>query len=313
MTNNRKNNNLKIGLLRHVANGRGEERLIETARSRGHIIELINPFQVTLGINPHSDYNIIISRAEINSFTAEETDAYLRVLEYYQNQGIPIINSGVSIINAQDKFRTHVLVSQRNLRTPTTFLAYNLKDVQSLIIHNQITYPCVLKNPYGGRGEDIFLVKDDERLKQTIQQNFSNLKPILVQEFISSEANNEGGQRDMRIWVCRHPITNRAQFIGGIYRNARMGTFLTNISQQGYRTPIEQYSDDIKRISESALEAIGADVAGIDLMRDRQGNIYLLEINICFDVGDDSEKIIGENIWKYVIDLAESRAVKQIC
>jgi ribosomal protein S6--L-glutamate ligase len=301
------NSNLRIGILRHIAQGNGETRLMETANERGHTIELINPFSVTLDLNPTSEYDVIISRAEINAFTSEEMDAYLRVIEYYRNQGVPVINSGEAILNAQDKFRTHALAAQRNIRTPSTFLAYGLTDVRSLITSNRMTFPCVLKNPYGGRGEGIFLARNHNQLSNAIRRNFNNLNPVLVQEFIASESNDAGGQRDMRIWVCRNPSTNRAQFIGGIYRNARHGTFLTNISQQGYRTPIEQYPEDIQRVSEEALEAIGADVAGIDLMRDRQGNIYLLEINICFDIGVGAEKLIGENIWEYVIDLVEAR------
>ena len=298
--------NLRIGIIRHAPLGNAEQRLIETARSRGHSVEIINPFEFTLELNRDIEYDVIITRAEINSFTSEETDAYLRIIEYFE-QRVPVINTAQAILNAQDKFRTHLLVAQNNIPTPNTFLVHSLAEVRELIANNRIQFPFVVKTPYGGRGEGVFLVENQRQLRE-VTSSFNEQTPILVQEFINLEVNSNGDSRDMRIWVCRNPLTNRAQFIGGIYRNAPQGQFLTNISQNGYRESIPVYDNDIQSVAEAALEAIGADVAGLDLMRDQQGNLYLLEINICFDIGRGAEDIIGANIWDYVLDLAESRS-----
>ena len=33
----------------------------------------------------------------------------------------------------------------------------------------------------------------------------------------------------MRTWVVRDPITNKAKFVGGVYRIAAQGNYLTNV------------------------------------------------------------------------------------
>ena len=60
-------------------------------------------------------------------------------------------------------------------------------------------------------------------------------------------------------------------------------------------------------MAEQALEAIEGDVAGIDIARDKQGYLYLIEVNISFYTGKIFQEMIGINVWKLVMDLAEAR------
>ena len=299
--------------MRHSKKDFAEQRIIEIASARGHLINIINPLRLCLSSHTNiEDYDIIISRAEINRFEDNVTDAYLRTLDYFESIGIPVINSSKATLIAQDKFRTHLLVKRAGIPTPSTFLVHTLEEIQNLIRNNRVRYPFVIKTLYGGCGKGVFLTKNERELREALRKNFKEGESILVQERINLETNMGGGFRDMRIWVVRNPYTNKAMFVGGVYRNAQIGQFITNLSDGGNITPIESYESDVINVSERALESIGADVAGIDLARDENGNLYLLEINISFYTEPIFEETMGVNIWEHVIDLAESRIINNI-
>jgi RimK family alpha-L-glutamate ligase len=306
---------LKIGILRHLTVEQAElldmcvnaERLlISAALSRGHEIEFIYPLQV-LGTHDVRSYDVIISRVEIDTFAHDLTDAYLRVSSYFEASGIPVINCAAATINAQDKFRTLMYAKNAGINVPLTFIAYSLEDVSELIDSQQIVFPFFIKQPYGGCGKGVFLVNDYDELSTTLMDNFNSGQPMLVEERIDLETDEYGNAKDMRIWVVRDHVTRKACFVGGAYRIAASGHYVTNICTGGSVLPMEQpYDPELITLSELALESIGADVAGIDVARDKNGDLFLLEINISFGTNKSFAQAIGINIWESVIDLAEA-------
>ncbi len=299
----------KMGILRHAPIDTAEQKLIDIAHSHGYPIEIINPLDLTLDAKGAlSEYDVIISRAEIDNFTDNITDAYLRALDYFAQAGIPVINSASSTLNAQDKFRTLLLAQQVGIPIPSTFVVHEQQRIQELLDRNKIQYPFVVKGLYGGCGESVFFVKNEDELNTVLNRNFRAGNPILIQERVDLETNEFGELRDMRIWVARDPDTNKARFVGGVYRNAQHGSLLTNLHANGSITPMESYEKDVIEISEKALDAINADVAGIDLARDKNGCLFLLEVNISFHTSQKTCEVVGVSVWEQVIDLAQSRA-----
>ncbi len=314
-----KTNNLTIGILRHITieeakefnlDTHAEQLLMEAATFRGHHIDFVNPLGV-YSTKDSAQYDAIISRVEVDAFANNLTDAYLRSLDYFDAAGIPIINSARATINAQDKFRTLLLAQKAGIPVPLTFMVYTLENIHTLLNTEKISFPFFVKNPYSGCGKGVFLVGDNQELHSIITNYFPTGSPILVEERIDLETDEQGNVKDMRTWVVRDAITNTAKFVGGVYRVAAQGNYLTNLAAGGSVAPLPQpYSQDIITLSEKALESIGADVAGIDLARDKSGNLYLLEINISFYTTKSIQEPIGINIWELVMDLVEAR-IKQ--
>lgn len=142
-----------------------------------------------------------------------------------------------------------------------------------------------------------------------ISENFEVREAILVEERIDLETNEEGNFRDMRVCVVRDAATNKARCIAGAYRNASKGNYLTNTSAGGVLSRMaEPYDAKLMLLAELALESIEGDAAGIDIARDKQGDLYLIEVNISFFTGKIFQEMIPVNIWKHVMDLAEARA-----
>ncbi len=311
---------LKIGILRHLSikeaeqlsiDNKAEKLMVEAAQSRGHHIEFINPLHMVCSTSNEQEYDVIISRAEINSFSEPVMDAYLRALDYFQTKEIPVINNAWATINAQDKFRTLLLAQSAGIQIPLTFIVYFIEDIEVLLGAGKIVYPFFIKNPYGGCGKSVYLIENHEGLCGIVAKKFQAGEAILVEERIDLETDERGDVKDMRLWVVRDAETNKARFVGGAYRTAARGHYLTNASAGGRVSAMEQpYNPAIARFAEQALESIGADVAGIDVARDKKGNLYLIEINISFFTNQVFLDTIGINIWELVMDLAESRAEK---
>jgi RimK family alpha-L-glutamate ligase len=68
------------------------------------------------------------------------------------------------------------------------------------------------------------------------------------------------------------------EVIAAIERQAPPGDWRTNVSRGGTARAIH-LSDTDRRLAVRATAAVGADYAGVDLLRSRGGNVYVLEIN----------------------------------
>lgn len=303
-----------IGVLRHDYHGHAENQIVQVGNEKGFEVVLIDPFSVTIGIEPDTiridnkllECDGIISRCEIGSILAPESEAYLRLLQFYENRGTPVINSSESIIKCQDKFRTHYNLSKMNLPNPKTFLTYEYESAKRILSEKELEFPVIVKETYGSRGNGVYKVNSLEEFEILHQTEFSTNQVILLQEFLDLEVNEENELRDLRLWVLRDKITGKAKTMGGVYRNSRDGNFMTNVRHGGYVTPIEQLPIEIARLGEAALDAVSADVAGIDIARCKNGDLYIEEINISFDTGVKTQYFIGD-IWSEIIDLLVTR------
>ncbi|MEK6845872.1 MAG: YheC/YheD family protein, partial [Nanoarchaeota archaeon] len=255
---------MKIGILRHEILGYAENELLRIGWERGHQVEVINPYaaQLSVGIRPEVD--ILISRAEIETFGDSVMDAYFRVLDFYGAWSIPIINGKQATLNAQDKFRTHALVAMTGVHTPRTVINYGAQAIRDSFIEGRWNLPYVIKKPYGGRGKGVFFVRCKDDLEE-IANFFSECEPLIVQEYIPLEKNKQGDFVDMRLWACRNATTEKPECLGGFYRNSANGNFLTNLCAGGRISKMSTVPDGVSDMVEKSLEAITADVAGIDV------------------------------------------------
>jgi RimK family alpha-L-glutamate ligase len=299
-----------IGVLRHEENGHAEEQIIKAGEAKDAEIIMIDPFTITIGIQPDFIRNHgkilncdgIISRCEISSCLAAECEAYLRLLQFYENRGVPIINSSQSIINCQDKFRTHFCLAQNGLPTPKTFITYEYNSGINLLAEGKLKFPFIVKKIYGSRGTGVYKVDSIRNLERLYESCFQAGEVLFYQEFLYLERNRKGEIRDYRVWVVRDKFTGKAKTLGAVHRNAQASNFLTNVVHGGYVSEIKDLSPEIAGLGEEALEAVSADVAGVDIAKTTEGKLYVEEINISFETGEKTQRFIGD-IWSEVLDL----------
>jgi ribosomal protein S6--L-glutamate ligase len=122
----------------------------------------------------------------------------------------------------------------------------------------------VVKPLFGSEGRGLIRLTDDSIAWRTFK-TLAGLGAVLyVQEF----AEHEG--HDVRVLL----IGGRALAM----RRCNHTDWRTNISRGAAAEPFEP-SDELVAIARRAAEAVGAPLAGVDLLPTRSGELYVLEVN----------------------------------
>lgn len=308
---------LRIGVLKHSHIGEAERQLILQGRLRGHDVRVVSPTEIVADSRPEID--ILIGRPELSSFNEAFFSLYLSAYATCELHGIPTLNPSRFMINGQDKFLSHLAVmkylksdrgrSEIPAFLPETHLFFEAESAcgEAQRMLGQFGGG-VLKDPHSGRGEGIHLFRTWYEFEHLVVQEWSEPRALILQQPLEKERSESGCYQDLRVWVCRDPVTNEPNVFGAYYREARPGEFLTNISRGGAVRILNDVDESIQQICRIVLDAVEGDVAGLDLVRDVTGRLWFLEVNVAFETGARSiEAMQGERFWARVIDLCEAR------
>ena len=240
----------------------------------------------TYKISKASLGNAIIPRISSNvPFGAKVIDHIVKNFGVY----CPISNTG--LLHSYDKMKTLQIVSKNGIRTPKTIMGNNVQDVNYIV--KQLGLPVIIKFVHGSLGIGISISESRVGLKTTLQ-SFSKLKkPFIIQQYI------EAGNKDIRTVVMGQ------QVISAYQRKGRKGDFRANLSQGGSGRSISLSEADIA-ICIRAAKAIGLEMAGVDLLKDKRGQSYLIEVNANF--GFKGQQITGVNFADEMVKFIENKA-----
>ncbi len=152
-----------------------------------------------------------------------------------------------------------------NFKTPNTIgmliSKKNLFKCQNKLIE-KIWFPIVCKRVNEDRGTGVFLCLDELGLQEILSDNIG--ETLVFQEFIS----NDWDIRVIVLWW---------RFFG-VYKRHNPNDRKNNISQ-GWIGQSINISDDLKSICEKLAKEYMLDIAGIDLILDKDWKYYIIEIN----------------------------------
>ncbi len=190
----------------------------------------------------------------------------LQISPIFEALGIKVFNSTESLKQAKNKWLSHLLFTRHGIPTPKTLLGDGLgAGCSYAFIQQQLGSPFVLKGLFGMKGEQVHLVDNQATFDRLVQQ-FNRLgESFLAQSFIASSAG-----RDVRV----HVIGNQA--IVGIERIAETG-FKSNyaLGGQSREYPL---TEAMKNLAVKATQAIGLDIAGVDILLSEEGPV-ICEVN----------------------------------
>ncbi|MBC7085990.1 MAG: RimK family alpha-L-glutamate ligase [Methanomethylovorans sp.] len=195
------------------------------------------------------------------------------LLRQLEMQGTLVLNSPEAIRNAANKYHTTYMLSKAGIPVPATFSVQDRDKAIEII--NELR-DAVVKPVFGYKGKDIIRVRDGNMLEpdgtisqvpwqEQITQMISSRGMLYIQEFIE----NRG--RDIRAFVVNGKV------LGSIYRSAREGHWINNLSQGGTSSPCSLTSSQ-EKICAKAAEAVGTVFAGVDLIEGPNG-MMVLEVN----------------------------------
>jgi RimK family alpha-L-glutamate ligase len=158
------------------------------------------------------------------------------------------------------------------------------------IVDNMIGWPCVVKVISGSYGEGIYLCENKTSFKKMMEfvGNLDTPKILLVQEYIDAKPGE-----DLRVFVIGGKV------IGAMKRHAPEGDFRANISAGGRGEPFEVNSE-IDYLAREAARICGLDIAGIDLLFDKNG-YKICEANSAPGF-EGFEKYCGINVAEHIAE-----------
>jgi ribosomal protein S6--L-glutamate ligase len=184
------------------------------------------------------------------------------VLGRLHASGKVVVNPPRAIEAAVDKYLASAKLAAAGLLTPRTIVCQTVDDA----LHAWATLggDVVVKPLFGAEGRGITRVTD-EGLAERAFRLLARLGAVLyVQQFIPHDG------YDLRVLVVGRRMWAMRR------RNAV--DWRTNVSRGATCEPVE-LTDEIAELARRAAEAIGAAVAGVDLLPARDGRLYAIEVN----------------------------------
>jgi len=202
-------------------------------------------------------------------------------LFYLQPQAVPALSAlahgGARLLNpvgatlvTDDKAATALVLEQAGIsQLPTVACAPNLAAVTAAA--ERIGYPVVVKRAHGAQGKWVARARSADALPPILADFATEgADVLLVQRLVDEFSGNS-----VRVIVTGGDVTVSA------LRQAPPGEWRSNINRGGSQRAIPLTAEE-RGMCTSAAAALGLGLAGVDLLRTRDGPI-VLEVNSCPD------------------------------
>jgi gamma-F420-2:alpha-L-glutamate ligase len=280
----------------------GVKRLVEEAKAAGITCTLLTPEQITVLVDRNDKKSIIVDGKSMDrpdvvlSRTGAATTYFnLAILRQFERCGIPVVNNSLSIEKCKDKLHTHQILSQHNLAIPKTMLIKHPVDVS--LVAKKIGFPCIVKVISGSQGKGVYLSQRADSFVDLMEliHSISKDANLLIQEYVDTKV----GQ-DLRVLMIG------GQCMGAMLRTNSSGGFKANVSAGGTGSKFE-ITDEIELIARQTSQILGLDIAGIDLLFDKDGfKVCEANSNPGFEGFEPACKInVAREIIAYCIKRAE--------
>jgi RimK family alpha-L-glutamate ligase len=204
-----------------------------------------------------------IAAAVVGSTTRVLTGGFrMDCLGRLEAGGLVIMNPARAIEAAVDKFLTTAKLQAAGLLTPRTICCQTADEAMAAFA--QLGGDVVLKPLFGSEGRGITRL-NDEALALRAFKMLAQLGAVLyLQEFVPHEGH------DIRLLAIGERIL-------AMRRHNKLD-WRTNISR-GASAEAFAPDDALVEISRQAAAAVGAPLAGVDLLPGRDGRLYVIEVN----------------------------------
>jgi ribosomal protein S6--L-glutamate ligase len=290
---------MKIGILSRNPRLYSTIRLVETAKGRGHDVDLIDHLKCYVVMEKGkpaihyqgrtlTGYDAIIPRIG-SSVTFYGT----AIVRQFEMMNVFSANESQAIVRSRDKLRTMQILSRAHIGMPKTCFARTPDDKHEVIEHVGGA-PLIIKLLEGTQGVGVMLA-NTKKEAESILETFYGLKVnILIQEYI-----RESNGSDIRIIIVDGKV------VAAMKRQAHEGEFRSNIHRGGSAKAISLTPDEHDTALKSA-KALGLAVAGVDILQSSRGPL-VMEVNSSPGL-EGIEKVTKINVAEHIIQMIERRA-----
>ena len=300
---------MKVLLLTESTGSEATTSLARAFKNRNHEVTIVKPSDLHLFVSSNEsglDRVYREGKGIVNRLLAKEFDlVYPRlggnlkfgtaILQHLQhNLGICCPIKAEALLAASDKFRTTQLCSQFGIRTPKTVLYASGGSVEQLV--NKVGgVPVVIKQLSGSQGVGVSILDSMRAVRSTLDSFRKAGVNVLIQEYIDT------GGKDYRVFVVGGKV------VATYMRVAPKGDFRANISGggTGIKATITKQEEFMCLL---AAQAVGLPVSGVDFVRAKTGEPYLVELN--GNPGFFIEKVTGISVSRPIVAFCEGEFEK---
>lgn len=272
------------------------KRLFEEAESAGHntaIVDYLHCNIISEKENPVVYYNgqsLKFIDAILPRIGASVTFYGAALIRQFEMQGIATCVPSQSLIMARDKLHSLQVLTQTNVGMPKTYFTHYFYNIDEIITAVG-GFPFVVKQIEGTQGHGVFLIKNRKQTAEVIHHHRNNNIRFVIQEYIA-----ESKGSDVRALVVGNKV------VAAMKRHAAKGDFRSNLHQGGQAEVVE-LSDEENDTAIKSAQAMGLEVAGVDMLQSKRGPL-VLEVNASPGL-EGIEKTTKINVSKTIIDHLE--------
>jgi len=212
--------------------------------------------------NPFGRPEALIVRS-MPAGSLEQVIFRMDVLGRLEAGGLPVVNPPKSLECAIDKYLTTAKLAAADLPVPPTIVCET--TTAALEAMQRLGGDVVVKPLFGAEGRGIVRVTDPD-MGWRVFSTLERLQAVIyLQKFIAHPG------YDVRILVLDGKI------LGGMRRYSG-DDFRTNVARQG-KGRLYTPTDEECRLALAAMDVTGVRFGGIDLLQDRDGQQFVLEVN----------------------------------
>ena len=274
-------------------------RLARAAEARGLALRFLHPYQAQCRLDqegPALDTSpplrppaVVLPR-----LGATISDYSLALVEQMELAGLAVVNRARAIALARHKFRTLQALARAGLPVPPSRLVARPEELAPAA-QALGGLPLVAKLPSGRQGRGVTLLESADQLALAGQLILRQRRGLILQRFIPAQ-----DRRDLRVLVVGDKV------MGVVAYQPRPGEFRSNFHLGG-RGQVLTRAHELSRLARDACQALGLDIAVVDIIQDGQGRAFIIEAN--YSPGFQGlEQATGADVAGAMVDLCLARA-----
>ena len=199
----------------------------------------------------------------IGDGTLEAVTLRLGVLHALEALGVPLVNTARAIERCTDKSMASFLILRAGLATPRTFVTQSPSEARAFARRECASGPLVMKPLFGAQGWGLRLIFREEDLPPPEDAR----GVYYLQRFVKPHG---------PLYEDTRALVSRGKIVGAMRRRSQQ--WITNV-RQGARPIGVELSSRESEVALAAAAALGADLAGVDLIAGADGEPNVLEVN----------------------------------
>lgn len=241
--------------------------LLRAAAARGHAARALDFRRlgagVAIGPAPLAGFDAVVVRT-MPPGSLEQVVFRMDLLGQAEARGVRVLNAPRALEACVDKYLTTARLGAAGLPVPATVVAQDADA--ALEAFAELGRDVVVKPLFGSEGRGMMRITDDELAWRT----FRTLERTGAVMYLQRTVRHPGW--DLRVFVLAGRV------LASMKRHARGDDWRTNVAQGGRAECVAVEPAQAELALRSAA-LLGAEAAGVDLMRGPAGEWYVIEVN----------------------------------